>query len=144
MFMAPPAVNPVDDQRFFVRQQYYDALRRQPDQGGWDAWFNYINQCGSDAACLNQHRLTTARGFFESSEFRNNHTILRDNPVGSDAYDREYVRQLYLSYLLRAPDEGNDVSNNPWFLYIRSHPDDYDSLVGGFVNSTEYREFRFK
>lgn len=143
-FVAPPTSNPIDDQRFYVRQQYYDTLRRQPEQGGWDAWTNYINQCGGDPTCLNQRRITTARGFLESSEFRNSHPILRDNPIGSDPYDREYVRQLYICYLQRFPDEGEDVSNNPWFLYIRNHPGDYDPLVGGFINSTEYRELRFK
>jgi hypothetical protein len=70
--------------------------------------------------------------------------MLRDNPIGSEPYDREYVRQLYLCYLQRFPDEGEDVSNNPWFLYIRSHPGDCSSLAGGFINSTEYRELRFK
>jgi subtilisin family serine protease len=135
-FVAPPSSNPVDDQRFYTRQQYYDALSRTPDGGGWDGWTNYINGCSGDGACINQRRITTARGFLESIEFRNNHTILRDNPVGSQAYNEEYVRLLYVCYLQRNPEPGGF---DAWLNYINTHPGDYDNLVGGFINSVEYR-----
>jgi hypothetical protein len=35
--------NPVDKQRFFVWQQYRDALERAPEQSGLYAWVDYIN-----------------------------------------------------------------------------------------------------
>ena len=133
------AGNPIDDQRVFARLQYLDVLGREPDQGGWDAWTNYINGCGTDAACLNQRRITTGRGFLESGEFRSNHQYLRYPFVpGDPIYDGEYVRELYRHYLQREPDQP-DIQDNPWYIYIRTHPGDYDSLVGGFINSTEYR-----
>jgi|GEM_PF-499867 len=135
--------NPIDDTRFFTRQQYLDVLRRAPDQGGWDAWSNYINQCApSDAACIQQRRITTARGFLESIEFRyyilclndGNCTLWNYSPA-DDLYMQEYVRQLFLVYLRRNPDPSG---YNAWLNYIRSSGD-YDTLVHGFLYSGEYR-----
>ena len=48
-FVAAPATNPINETRFFVRQQYYDFMRRQPDASGWDFHTNNINACGTDA-----------------------------------------------------------------------------------------------
>lgn len=133
------AGNPIDDQRVFARLQYLDILGREPDQGGWDAWAGYIYGCGTDAACLNQRRITTGRGFLESAEFRSSHQYLSYPYLpGDPIYDGEYVRELYRHYLQREPDQ-QDIQDNPWYIYIRTHPGDYDSLVGGFINSTEYR-----
>jgi hypothetical protein len=133
------AGNPIDDQRVFARLQYLDILGREPDQGGWDAWAGYIYGCGADAACLNQRRITTARGFLESAEFRSAHQFLSSPYVpGDPIYDGEYVRELYRHYLLREPEQ-QVIQDNPWYIYIRTHPGDYDTLVGGFINSSEYR-----
>lgn len=140
--------NPIDDQRVFARLQFIDVLRREPDQGGLDAWSNYIYQCSpSDGNCINQHRITTARGFLESTEFRDtilcqrdSNCILRDNVPTSDAYMQEYVRQLYRVYLQREPESW--PGSNPWLNYIRStggSNDGYNALVRGFINSSEYR-----
>jgi hypothetical protein len=63
--------NPIDDQRFFVRQQYIDFLSREPDQGGWDFWTNQITACGTDAACLDYMRTQVSKAFFLSIEFQN-------------------------------------------------------------------------
>lgn len=135
LFMAPPATNPIDDTRFFTRQQYYDFLKRTADQGGWDGWTNFINACGADASCIAQRRRETVRGFIESPEFLNNHAILRDNPVGSQAYNEEYVRQLYRCLLQREPDiDGFNVQMN----FINTHPGDYTTLVADFIETPEY------
>lgn len=136
--------NPIDDTPFYVRQQYVDVLRREPDPGGFNGWSSFINGCSpSDAACIQQRRITTARGFLESIEFRDiilcqrdGVCALRDNPPDTAAYNAEYVRQLYLVYLQREPDAGG---YNAWLNYINTHPGDYDTLVHGFIYSSEYR-----
>lgn len=139
------AINPIDKARFFAWQQYQDHLSRSPDQGGLNAWADYIDQCApSDVACIQQRRITTARGFLESWEFRN--TILCQQrgtcdlwnyPPNTDAYNREYIRQVYLTYLRREPDQGG---YNAWLNYINSHPNEYDTIVNGFIQSYEYRQ----
>ncbi|HEV7798748.1 MAG TPA: Calx-beta domain-containing protein, partial [Pyrinomonadaceae bacterium] len=44
----PP--NIIDDTQFFVRQQYFDFLNREPDAAGFNFWVNQINSCGTDSA----------------------------------------------------------------------------------------------
>jgi hypothetical protein len=141
-----PAGNVVDETPFFVRQQYVDVLRRDADQGGFDGWSSYINQCGTDPTCLNQHRIGTARGFLESIEFRyyrlcldDGNCVLWNNAPTSSAYMEEYVKQLYRVYLRREYDPNGF---NAWFGYIQStggSEQGYNDLVAGFINSAEYR-----
>ena len=68
---VPPTTNPADDARFFARQHYLDFLNREPDQSGWDFWTNAITQCGTDAACIEVHRINVSAAFFVSNEFQN-------------------------------------------------------------------------
>jgi hypothetical protein len=63
-------VNPVDDTRNFVRQQYLDFLNRAPDKSGGDFWSHEVEQCGTDAACAQFRRVNTSGAFFLSIEFR--------------------------------------------------------------------------
>ena len=132
-FVAPPASNPVDDARFYVRQQYFDFLRRVPD-ALWENWISYIDGCGGDSQCVNGRRISTTRGFIESLEFKQSHPILLNNSPGTSAYNQEYVRQLYLCLLQRQPDGAQAA----WLNIINSSGD-YDGLVSGFINSSEYR-----
>jgi len=77
----PPAPNPIDDQRQFVRQQYLDFLHREPDGPGWDHWTGEITECTTDpskrlageseAECIVRKRANTSAAFFLSPEFRN-------------------------------------------------------------------------
>jgi len=78
-FQTPPA-NPIDDPRQFVRQQYLDFLRREPDGPGWDHWTGEITQCAdaafrlageSEATCIDRKRTNTSGAFFLSPEFQN-------------------------------------------------------------------------
>ena len=135
-FVAPSPTNPIDDSRFFARQHYYDFLRREPDPGGWDFHTNFINACGADAACIAERRMITVRGFMESPEFRNTHTILRDNPVGSQAYNEEFIRQLYRCLLQREADPGGFDYH---MTFINTYPGSYTTLIGHFIESPEYR-----
>ena len=80
---SPSSVNPIDSTRFFVRQQYYDFLAREPDQAGLDFWTNEIESCGADAQCREVKRINVSAAFFLSIEFQ------------ETGY---FVRRLYLFY----------------------------------------------
>jgi hypothetical protein len=76
---APPA-NPIDDAHEFVRWQYKDFLRREPDLPGWAHWEAEITQCSNSsfrlpgetvAACVDRKRDNTSAAFFLSPEFSN-------------------------------------------------------------------------
>lgn len=130
--------NAIDDRSFFVRQQYWDFLNREPDNSGWTGWTNYIEQCGSDTTCANSRRIEVARGFMESAEVR---TRIGGafNPAypgpGDTAYNREYVRQCYLTFLRREPGAGEA---DGWLNYLFS-TGNYNDVIAGFINSGEYR-----
>jgi thermitase len=63
-------VNPIDDTRAFVRQQYLDFFNRAPDKPGDDFWSNEVAQCGGVKACVDFQRVNTSGAFFVSIEFR--------------------------------------------------------------------------
>ena len=76
---APPP-NPIDDPREFVRWQYKDFLRREPDLPGWDHWTAEITMCSdaanrrpgeTEAQCVDRKRENTSAAFFVSPEFQN-------------------------------------------------------------------------
>jgi hypothetical protein len=135
--------NPIDDTRFFVRQQFLDTLRREPDQAGWDGWSNHINHCyPSDTACIQHYRTSAAKGILESDEFRyyilcqgEGNCALWNYAPSHDVYMQEYVRQLYLVFLRREPDA---QGYNHWLTHLRN-TGDYTGLVHLFINSVEYR-----
>ncbi len=78
---APPPANPIDEAREFVRWQYKDFLRREPDGPGWDHWTGEITECTTDptkrfpgeteAQCIERKRANTSAAFFLSPEFSN-------------------------------------------------------------------------
>jgi subtilisin family serine protease len=76
---APPP-NPIDGAREFVRWQYKDFLRREPDLPGWAHWEGEITQCSNpafrlpgedEAKCVDRKRDNTSAAFFLSPEFSN-------------------------------------------------------------------------
>ncbi|MCA1579693.1 MAG: DUF4214 domain-containing protein [Acidobacteria bacterium] len=73
------------------------------------------------------------RGFIESGEVKQSHPILLNDP-GTQAYNEEYVRQLYLCLLRRQPDAGGFAA----WLDILNSTGDYSLVVNGFINSPEY------
>jgi len=140
--------NAIDDQRYFVRMHYYDYLNREPDNGGLNAWTNYILGCGNDAACRQTRRITTARGFMESGEFRRK-VGGAFNPAfpgpGFTAYNAEYVRQCYIVYLKRNPGDVTNPSNEAygWYNFL-AQSGDYNTTIHGFIYSGEYRNRFYK
>jgi hypothetical protein len=71
-FLPPYTENPILDTRWFVKQQYFDFLGRQPDDGGWNFW---VGQVDGDPNCQVDRegcfgRVNTSRAFFESIELK--------------------------------------------------------------------------
>jgi hypothetical protein len=76
----PPPGNPIDDAAEFVRWQYKDFLRREPDGPGWAHWTGEITQCSdptkrfpgeTETQCIERKRANTSAAFFVSPEFAN-------------------------------------------------------------------------
>src|SRR6185503_11124480 len=63
----PP--NTIDDTQFFVRQQYFDFLNREPDTAGLNFWTTQILSCGTDQQCIERKRINVSAAFFLSIEF---------------------------------------------------------------------------
>jgi hypothetical protein len=61
--------NPLENNGFFVRQQYLDFLFREPEPDGFNAWVGVLNRCDV-APSPECDRITVSRSFFESAEFR--------------------------------------------------------------------------
>jgi hypothetical protein len=106
---TPPPPNPIDDAREFVRWQYKDFLRREPDGPGWDHWTGEITQCSdaanrrpgeTEAQCVDRKRENTSAAFFLSPEFQNT------------GY---FVLRVYRGSLGRMPHFGNSGSPNDEF-----------------------------
>ena len=65
---ADNAPNAIDNNEFFVRQQYLDFLNREPDAEGMAAWTRVLNNCAEgDTEC---DRNTVSSAFFRSQEFQ--------------------------------------------------------------------------
>jgi predicted Zn-dependent protease len=62
-------LNPLENNGFFVRQQYLDFLFREPEPDGFNAWLSVLNRCDANpsAEC---DRIKVSQSFFESAEFR--------------------------------------------------------------------------
>jgi serine protease AprX len=60
--------NPLDTTEYFVRQQYLDFLGREPEEAGFNAWTDTINNCApNDPSC---DRVHVSEAFFRSAEFQ--------------------------------------------------------------------------
>jgi hypothetical protein len=70
---AVTGTNPLNDQLFFIRQQYVDFLGRVPDPPGYQGWQNVLNNCpqsGIDANGNHCDRIEVSADFFRSEEFQ--------------------------------------------------------------------------
>ncbi|MCA1591718.1 MAG: DUF4394 domain-containing protein [Acidobacteria bacterium] len=72
-------VNPIDEDGFFVRQQYLDFLSREPDAAGFAFWTNELNKqiaacqpspADARAKCVLFARANVSTAFFLSIEFQ--------------------------------------------------------------------------
>jgi parallel beta-helix repeat protein len=65
-----PKPNPIEGEWFFVQQQYFDFLNRQPDDDGLAFWIGQVTSCNSDSACTEVKRINVSAAFFISIEFQ--------------------------------------------------------------------------
>ena len=62
--------NPIDDPRFFVRQQYLDVLDREPDPDGLTYWSDQLRACPTGSYCFNDKRISIPLILSDAGEFR--------------------------------------------------------------------------
>ncbi|HYO98959.1 MAG TPA: matrixin family metalloprotease [Pyrinomonadaceae bacterium] len=62
-------LNPLENNGFFVRQQYLDFLFREPDTDGFNAWLGVLNRCDQSFS-PDCDRPTVSSAFFRSTEFQ--------------------------------------------------------------------------
>ncbi len=87
-----PTTNPIDDARFFVRQQYLDFLNREPDTGGFDYWTSLITKCAAtDQKCINSQRVSVSAAFFIEQEFQDTGSFVYRFYKGSLARQPNYA-----------------------------------------------------
>jgi cytochrome c peroxidase len=67
---APASVNAIDGAQFFVAQHYRDFLSREADNAGLNFWTNQIEQCGTNAGCIDWQRENVSAAYFLSIEFQ--------------------------------------------------------------------------
>lgn len=61
--------SPLDTAEFFVRQQYVDLLRREPDEGGLNFWSASLKAC-TTLACRIEKRRDIMCAFIASGEYQ--------------------------------------------------------------------------
>lgn len=61
-------VNPVDDSRFFITQQYADLAGREPDQATVDKLTAQLSACGTRADCLRARRVEISTNLLLENE----------------------------------------------------------------------------
>ncbi|MGA9993941.1 MAG: choice-of-anchor V domain-containing protein [Pyrinomonadaceae bacterium] len=72
----PVRNQPIDDAQNFVRQHYLDFLNREPDPDGLGYWSGQITQCGSDASCINDKRVSVSAAFYIELEFQETGSVI--------------------------------------------------------------------
>ena len=141
----PTTTNPIDNQRFFVWQQYMDFLpaEQNPDSPGLNFWTgNITGTCGTGVndnnACTHQKRIDVSRAFWVAafpSLFTGGGTQLTNNA--------EFVHKCYEMYLRRsvpATDGGfqfwlNELNKNG----NPANQNGINHLIDAFTSSLEYR-----
>jgi hypothetical protein len=62
--------------------------------------------------------------------------LVQSNEVEAAEFNGAFVAMQYYGYLRRTPEEGG---YNNWLNYLNNNPGDFRTMVGGFMNSVEYR-----
>jgi hypothetical protein len=139
------SANPIDDNDYFVSQQYRDLLNRESDAEGFSTWSGLLSQCTdvayrepneTYAQCVVRKRIYVSRGFWYSNEFLALHPGLQ-NPPGSasDFNNSEFIRLCYVLYLRRDPTQ----ADMDFWVAPLSETNDYDSVIKWMITSNEYR-----
>lgn len=121
---APPTQNPINDQAFFIKQQYIDFLGRVAEPAGFQFWMDRMNNCPAGQTC---DRIDTSKRFFESDEF---------NERGF------FVYRLYDVSLGRFPLYAEfvpDVARLNGVQTVAEQRANKDAYLADFLNKTEFR-----
>ncbi len=62
--------------------------------------------------------------------------VADSNEVLGAEFNRAFVAMQYYGYLRRTPEA---AGYNAWLTYLDAHPQDFRTMVNGFMNSVEYR-----
>ncbi|MBD0373972.1 MAG: DUF4214 domain-containing protein, partial [Pyrinomonadaceae bacterium] len=117
--------NPIDDQAFFIRQQYIDFLGRVPDAAGFQFWMSRMSgNCPAGQIC---DRIDTSQRFFQSDEFQERGF---------------YVYRLYDALLGRLPRYTEFVGDGArlnGFQTVAEQRASKDAYLFDFVNRQEFK-----
>ena len=140
----PSTANPIDNQRFFVWQQYADFLNAEPDESGLDSNTNTITGTCSTGyndnnSCTQGKRIDVSRAFFVSaypSLFTGGGTQLTSNS--------DFVHKCYEVYLRRSV-SGSDSGFLFWLNDLNSYGNPANQsginhLIDAFISSIEYHQ----
>jgi Calx-beta domain/Domain of unknown function (DUF4214) len=125
--------NPIDDHHHFVRQHYHDFLNREPDQGGLDYWVGQLEDCGTDAPCLDSRRRDVSAAFYMSQEFQNTGFLVFKLEKASFARRPDYqnfmrnVQEISRNAIARGVDPSRQMFVADWANRAEFHAE-YDRL----------------
>jgi glucose/arabinose dehydrogenase len=131
---SAPSSNPLDETRFFVRQQYQDFLNREADEEGLNFWAGEIDSCGADGGCRMLKRDNVSAAFFLSIEFQQTGYLVYRLEVAS------YARQPRFRAFLRdtqALARGVIVGHGDWQARLEANR---RAFVAEFVSRPEFAE----
>jgi glucose/arabinose dehydrogenase len=131
---APADANPLDETRFFVRQQYQDFLNREADEEGLNFWSSEIDACGEDGGCRALKRENVSAAFFLSIEFQQTGYFLYRLEVASYARPsrfRDFLRDT------QALGRGVVVGQEGWESRLEENR---RAFVSEFVSRPEFIE----
>jgi hypothetical protein len=113
-----PVPNPLGDAEFFVRQQYFDFLNREPDPAGFNFWVNQITSCPNQQ-CIDLRRINVSAAFFLSVEFqRTGMTAFLTHELGDESFLPRYlafmrdVQALQKDFVFGAPGADAQLETN--------------------------------
>jgi hypothetical protein len=62
--------------------------------------------------------------------------IADSDQVFTQEFNKAFVAMQYYGYLRRTPET---AGYNAWLNHLNDHPNDFRTMVNGFMNSLEYR-----
>lgn len=88
---ASSVLNPIDDAKFLISQQYTDLFARDPERAVIDRFATDISQCASHSDCLKARRIDLATSLLEQSDLQTSALFI------SSLYAASYGRRPSLS-----------------------------------------------
>ncbi len=128
----------IDDTDFYVQQQYVDFLSRFPDQSGFNFWNSDINSCGSNAGCVDAHRVNVSAAFFLSIEFQQTgFLVYRLDKAAFGNLPGKPVPVTRVSFMpdTRQIGQGVIVGANGWEAQLEANK---VAFINGFVSRAQF------